>query len=303
MMFEVTCLTNDEIPRHGSLPPLKSVISGTNEGIVCSAPRPQVTVQSESSWSQTGIDEMVVSPSSAANLAESSWQEFSATQKAAVVEWSNNFSGDKIMSLVAPINLNRKQPLQQICGHKRKGSAEYSGPHDKRENHRIAERNRRKNLSQLHRELDSRIHDFFLERAGWKPSKILPQSKQHIVQGAIYLIDFMMVIIVHLIRQDQVTPQPIQLQQQVSSLNQQNKEAQQQLHDARAEGDLLTNRNRALKSRLRYYEQRLRSYETTNSGLLVGIPERKSQKEVLPGFQAFLSNIRPGTYTAEEPRA
>jgi hypothetical protein len=159
------------------------------------------------------------------------------------------------MALVAPQNLNRKAPLQQLCGRKRKGSAQ-SIEDDQREKHRIAEGNRRSNLSELHRQLDSRIHDFFLERAGWNPSKSLTQSKEHIVQGAIYLVDFMLAIIVHLIRQEQVTPQLseklqpqvrcMQLQQLVSSLQQQNQTAQQQLKATKAENEMLADRNRAL---------------------------------------------------------
>ena len=206
------------------------------------------------------------------------------------------------MSLIAPQNINRKTPLQQLCGRKRKGSTVSPDPDDQREKHRIAEGNRRKNLSQLHRELDSRIHDFFLERAGWNPSKSLPQSKEHIVQGAVYLIDFMLAIIVHLIRQEQVSPQLseklqpqvrcMQLQQPVTSLQQQNQTTQQQLRAAKAENELLADRNRALEFQLKSYEQMFRSPKPeATTPPLIEIPEHKRQKKALPGLRVFCDEI------------
>lgn len=174
-----------------------------NDAFAPSTPGAQESFQFKSPWS--GSDQLVAPPSPA-NSAESSWQESFASQKATSPEWPTDLSQTEIMTLIAPQNINRKAPLQQLCGRKRKGSIISPDPDDQREKHRIAEGNRRKNLSQLHRELDSRIHDFFLERAGWNPSKSLPQSKEHIVQGAVYLIDFMLAIIVHLIRQEQVSP-------------------------------------------------------------------------------------------------
>jgi hypothetical protein len=217
------------------------------------------------------------------------------------------------MALIAPKNINRKQPLQQLCGRKRKGSTTSPDPDDQREKHRIAEGNRRKNLSQLHRELDSRIHDFFLERAGWNPSKSLTQSKEHIVQGAVYLIDFMLAIIVHLIRQEQVTPQLseklqpqvrcMQLQQLVTSLQQQNQTTQQQLRAAKAENDLLADRNRALEFQLKSYEAMFRSpkTESTSPRPLVDVPDHKRQKKGgLPGLRVFcdeIGQIAPGPET------
>lgn len=261
-----------------------------------STPSSQDTFQFKSPWS--GGDH-ITAPPSPANSAESSWQESFAAQKAAAAEWPTDLSQPEIMALIAPTNINRKQPLQQLCGRKRKGSADSTDPDDQREKHRIAEGNRRKNLSQLHRELDSRIHDFFLERAGWNPSKSLPQSKEHIVQGAVYLIDFMLAIIVHLIRQEQMTPQLseklqpqvrcMQLQQLVTSLQQQNQTTQQQLRAAKAENDLLADRNRALEFQLKSYEQMFRSPkpETSSPRPLVDVPEHKRQKKGLPGLRVF----------------
>ena len=262
-------------------------------------PGPNDSFQFKSPWSG---GEQICAPPSPANSAESSWQESFAAQKAVSSDWPNDLSQPEIMALIAPQNVNRKAPLQQLCGRKRKSSTD-DDPDDQREKHRIAEGNRRKNLSQLHRELDSRIHDFFLERAGWNPSKSLPQSKEHIVQGAVYLIDFMLAIIMHLIRQEQVTPQLseklqpqvrcMQLQQLVTSLQQQNQTAQSQLRAAKAENELLADRNRALEFQLKSYEQMFRSPKPESSSPLplIEVPEHKRQKKALPGLRVFCDEI------------
>lgn len=268
-----------------------------------STPGPNDTFQFKSPWSG---NEHIAAPPSPANSAESSWQESFAAHKAASTEWPNDLSQAEIMTLIAPKNITRKAPLQQLCGRKRKGSSISPDPEDQREKHRIAEGNRRKNLSQLHRELDSRIHDFFLERAGWNPSKSLPQSKEHIVQGAVYLIDFMLAIIVHLIRQEQVSPQLseklqpqvrcMQLQQLVTSLQQQNQTTQQQLRAAKAENELLADRNRALEFQLKSYEQMFRSpkAETSSPRSLIDVPEHKRQRKALPGLRVLCDEIAAG---------
>ncbi|KAJ5635287.1 uncharacterized protein N7484_008600 [Penicillium longicatenatum] len=342
MMYEEMGSMTDDIQRRCSLPSLKSTTSmtgsdlgedrrlpplprvdplprgpfhlnpfhGREAGFPPSTPGPQDSFQFKSPWSG---NEPIAAPPSPANSAESSWQESFAAQKAASTEWPNDLSQTEIMALIAPKNINRKQPLQQLCGRKRKGSTISPDPDDQREKHRIAEGNRRKNLSQLHRELDSRIHDFFLERAGWNPSKSLTQSKEHIVQGAVYLIDFMLAIIVHLIRQEQVTPQLseklqpqvrcMQLQQLVTSLQQQNQTTQQQLRAAKAENDLLADRNRALEFQLKSYEAMFRSpkTESTSPRPLVDVPDHKRQKKGgLPGLRVFcdeIGQIAPGPET------
>ena len=272
------------------------------DAIVPTTPGAQDTFQFKSPWAAA---EHPIAPPSPANSAESSWQESFAVQKAGSIDWPNDLSQNEIMALVAPQNINRKAPLQQLCGRKRKGSAMSNEHDDQREKHRIAEGNRRSNLSELHRQLDSRIHDFFLERAGWNPSKSLTQSKEHIVQGAIYLIDFMLAIIVHLIRQEQVTPQLseklqpqvrcMQLQQLVSSLQQQNQSAQQQLKATKAENEVLADRNRALEFQLKSYEQMFRSpkAESTSPGPVLEFPEHKRQKKNagLPGLRVFCDEI------------
>ncbi|KAJ9374222.1 hypothetical protein DTO282E5_1144 [Paecilomyces variotii] len=243
-----------------------------------------------------------VSPPSPASSTEGSLRETFSTQKA--FGWPNDLSYAEIMALVAPRNINRKPPLQQLCGRKRKGSEMSGDLDDQREKHRIAEGNRRKNLSQLHRELDNRVHDFFLERAGWNPSKSLPQSKEHIVQGAIHLIDFMLIIIVHLLKQDKnkVPPQlsenlqanirAMHLQQQVSSLQQQNESTQQQLRTVKHENETLAERNRALEFQLKSYEQmfRLPKTEATSPRPLEAIPANE-EKKMLPGLRVFCDEV------------
>jgi hypothetical protein len=306
----MTSMGSSDVGEERRLPPLPQILPlpsrgpfnpfNAKEALVPTTPGPQDTFQFKSPWAAA---EHIVAPPSPANSAESSWQESFAMQKSGAGDWPNDLSPNEIMALVAPQNLKRKAPLQQLCGRKRKGSAQ-SNEDDQREKHRIAEGNRRSNLSELHRQLDSRIHDFFLERAGWNPSKSLTQSKEHIVQGAIYLVDFMLAIIVHLIRQEQVTPQLseklqpqvrcMQLQQLVSSLQQQNQTAQQQLKATKAENEMLADRNRALEFQLKSYEQMFRSpkAESTSPGPVLEFPEHKRQKKNgLPGLRVLCGEI------------
>ncbi|KAL2013881.1 hypothetical protein VTN00DRAFT_1406 [Thermoascus crustaceus] len=264
-----------------------------------SPPSSQDSFSVKSPWPSSS--EHGVSPPSPASSVEGSLRETFSTQKA--FGWPNDFSSAEIMALVAPRNINRKPPLQQLCGRKRKGDMISGDLDDQREKHRIAEGNRRKNLSQLHRELDSRVHDFFLERAGWNPAKSLPQSKEHIVQGAIFLIDFMLVIIAHLLRQEKQIPSKLSenlqsqmrcmhLQQQVSSLQQQNQVAQQQLRAVKQENEALAERNRALEFQLKSYEQMFRSprSEATSPKPVLAVPENK-QKKLLPGLRVFCDEV------------
>ncbi|XHG00608.1 hypothetical protein AWENTII_004041 [Aspergillus wentii] len=252
--------------------------------------------------------EHIVAPPSPANSADSSWQESFAAQKAA--EWPLNKSLEEAMALIQPRNINRKPPLQQLCGRKRKGSMISSDPDDQREKHRVAEGNRRKNLSQLHRELDSRIHDYFLECAGWNPAKSLPQSKEHIVQGAIHLIDTMKFVINTLASPDneQVAQLPeklqpqlrsLQLQHMASNLQMQNQSAQQQIKSLKLDNQTLEERNRTLEFQLRGYEHMFRSPKSeTNSPPPVGpVPEPKS----LPGLRVVCDSLA-NTHSPESTR-
>ncbi|KAJ5238555.1 hypothetical protein N7468_003174 [Penicillium chermesinum] len=339
MMYEDMASMTDDVQRRCSLPSLRSTTAGTMTGsdvgddrrlpplpridplprgpfnpfhikdsFAPTTPGAQEPIQFKSPW--TG-SEHITAPPSPANSAESSWQETFAAQKAASDDWPSNLSQGEIMGLIAPEQINRKAPLQQLCGRKRKSSNTSPDPDDQREKHRIAEGNRRKNLSQLHRELDSRIHDFFLERAGWNRSKSLPQSKEHIVQGAIYLIDFMLFIIVNLIRQEQISPQlserlqpqfrVMQLQQQIQALQQQEQAQQQQIRALKAENEALADRNRALESHLKSFDTMFRSpkAENTSPRLIGEVPAHKRQKRALPGLRVLCDEI--GAYNASEP--
>ncbi|GAA92356.1 HLH DNA binding domain protein [Aspergillus luchuensis IFO 4308] len=222
-----------------------------------SASRTQLTCPVRSTCS--GAEERVVVNESSATSAESSLPEPDESQKAFM--WPQDLSSPQILNFIAPTNINRKPPLQQQCGRKRKASMAPAGLDNQRERHRIAEGNRRKNLSQLHRELDSRIHDYFLEQAGWNPSKGLPESKEQIVQAAIFLIDYMVSIIMTLLRQENQMPRQLseyltpqmrcmQLQQLVFSLRKQNQIFQQQLRRLQEENQTLVERKKALELQL-----------------------------------------------------
>lgn len=286
------------LPRGEPLPP-GPFNPFTANAYVPSPPSSQDSFSFKSAWTP---NEHTVSPPSPASSVDFSLRDTFSTQKA--FGWPNDLSQTEIMSLVAPRNINRKAPLQQLCGRKRKNDMVSSEQDDQREKHRLAEGNRRKNLSQLHRELDGRVHDFFLERAGWNPAKSLPQSKEHIVQGAIFLIDFMLAIIVHLLRQEkQVSPQLseslqsqlrcMQLQQLVSSLQSQNQAIQNQMRTLKQEYDDLLDRHHALEFRVKSYDQVFQSPKTEviSPRPLATIPELGTEKKVLPGLRVFCDEI------------
>lgn len=216
----------------------------------------------------------------------------------------NELSQPEILALVAPKNIKRKAPLQ-LCGQKRKNSMPHEHERDdQREKHRVAECNRRKNLSQLHRDLDSRLHDFFLIQAGWNPAKALPQSKEHIVQGAIHLIDFMHLVIHHLSRQDnealgqlpeKLQPQIrcMQFQQLISSLQQQNQSTQLELQSVKKEKQSLEDHNRFLELQLKSYQHIFGSPQTevTTPQPPLTMPEPPSEESSLPGLRTLCDSI------------
>lgn len=129
--------------------------------------------------------------------------------------------------------MRRKPPLQ-LCGQKRKNSGS-SELDNQREKHRLAE-----------------------------GTGSLPQSKEHIVQATIYLVDFMHAIIFQVLCEKSEVPgqlpeklQPqvrcMQLQQLVSILQRQNQTAEKQLQIARQEKQVLEERNRTLELQLKPY--------------------------------------------------
>ncbi|KAE8390612.1 hypothetical protein BDV23DRAFT_193706 [Aspergillus alliaceus] len=327
MMFEDMGSMTDDISRRCSLPGVRSIANAPNAAEMTEdrrlpplprveplprgpfnpltskvfAPSPPSSQDAFPVKSPWPVSEHIVTPPSPANSADSSWPESLPSQK--VFEWPQDLSSSDLLNLIAPKHINRKPPLQQLCGRKRKGSMITGECDDQREKHRIAEGNRRKNLSQLHRELDSRIHDFFLERAGWNPSKSLPESKEHIVQGAIFLIDFMLLIIVHLIRQENEMPRQLseklqpqircmQLQQLIANLQQQNQSAQQQIKALKQENQLLEERNQALELQLKSYEHMFRSPKTEQPSpqSLARLPDSRP-RNMLPGLRVFCDEI------------
>ncbi|KAL4978092.1 hypothetical protein BDW66DRAFT_149523 [Aspergillus desertorum] len=210
-------------------------------------------------------------------------------------------SVDKIMSLLFPLpeQRTRKRPLQQ-CGRKRKLST--AGFEDvMREKHRVAEADRRKNLSTLVQGLDDRLHDFFLELAGWKSSKSSMQSKEHIIKAAIILIDYQKLIIRELLRGGNRLPCNLhgrmQCQRLIGGLQQENEQQRHELSE-------LKEKNRALEKKLQALE-----YQLNASGHLLCSPRSKESspqpvatlpgskpKVMLPGLQAFdrVADINPG---------
>ncbi|OOF97778.1 hypothetical protein ASPCADRAFT_127975 [Aspergillus carbonarius ITEM 5010] len=321
MMFEDMGSMADDCSRRCSLPGVRSISSASSTTDMTDdrrlPPLPRVeplprgpfnpftsnifATSPPSSQSQWSGAELVVAPPSPATSADSSWPEPVQSQK--VFEWPQELTPAELLNLIAPKHINRKPPLQQLCGRKRKGSMVSADSDDQREKHRIAEGNRRKNLSQLHRELDSRLHDFFLERAGWNPSKSLPESKEHIVQAAIFLIDFMFLIIVHLIRQENEMPRQLseklqpqvrcmQLQQLVSSLQQQNQAVQQQMKAMKQELQMVEERNQALELQLKSYERMFRSPQSEHltSQPLTHLTDARP-RNMLPGLRVFCDEI------------
>ncbi|KAL4921202.1 HLH DNA binding domain protein [Aspergillus aurantiobrunneus] len=267
----------------------------------------------KSSWPLT---EHIVAPPSPANSADS-WTDPVPSQR--LVKWQDvsKLSPDDLMKLIAPDpkNFTRKKPLQQPCGRKRKASTMPADLDDPREKHRVAEGNRRKNLSHLHQELDKRLHDYFLQQAGWNPSKSVTESKEHIVQGAIDLIDLMRYVIIWLIcrenkRRENELPRHVQenthpqfccmqLQRLTLGPQQQNQMAQQQINALKQEKQALEERNRALEERNRALEYQLRAREhmfpspkseQPSPQQAPSLPDSKP-KAMLPGLRVFCDEI------------
>ncbi|KAI2927442.1 hypothetical protein CBS147321_11214 [Aspergillus niger] len=210
-----------------------------------SASGTQLTCPVRSTWS--GAEERVVAIEPSAISAESSLPESDESQKAFM--WSQDLSSPRFLSLIAPVNINRKPPLQQQCGRKRKASMAPAASCT---------------VSWI-----AAFMIIFLEQAGWNPSKGLPESKEQIVQAAIFLVDYMVLIIMSLLRQESKMPRHLleyrtpqircmQLQQLVSRLREQNQTFQQQLRRLHEENQTLVECKKALELQLNLYELMLR---------------------------------------------
>lgn len=281
----------------------------TQRNLMPSPPGTHDTFPVKSQWAPT---EHIVAPPSPASTADS-WAEMVPPHNSfRTAQDISHLSAADLIKLIAPDpeHITRKRPLQQPCGRKRKASAMSADLDDQREKHRVAEGNRRKNLSNLHKRLDNRLHDFFLQRAGWNPSKGTAESKEHIVSGAIDLIDFMQIVIVQLIWQEKKVPEHLQekiqpqlrcmqLQRLVSGLQQQNHAAQQQADALKQENQALEERNRALEERSRALEYQLRArehmyrspkIEKPSPQQVASLPDSKP-KTMLPGLRVFCDEI------------
>ncbi|KAL2812822.1 hypothetical protein BJX63DRAFT_421537 [Aspergillus granulosus] len=224
----------------------------------------------------------------------------------AVVQWTQPLTtADRLFDLIAPNpdTFTRKKPLQQTCGRKRKES-EISGDMDaQREKHRVAEGTRRKNLSQYHRDLDERLHDSWLELAGWKRQKSLPESKEHIVQASVKMIDFMRSIIIQLVimligQGNNELPCHLQemiqdgircteLEQKVSNLQQENQIAQQEKNSLRQDKQRLEERIQALEYQVRTGHMLLSPKSEHSSPQQAALLPTSKPKAMLPGLRGF----------------
>ncbi|KAI9367545.1 hypothetical protein BJX61DRAFT_537965 [Aspergillus egyptiacus] len=205
------------------------------------------------------------------------------------------FSMESIRELLSPNTSTRRKPLQQTHNRKRKERIISVDSSDQRIKHSNAEANRRKNLSNLIQQLDSRLHDWFLERAGWNRSKSLPQSKEHIVYGAILFIDFLLCIIFKHICPGYEPPQHLkdQMEPQLRCmrLEQQNKRAEQQIYSLNVENYSLRQELRALEKRNQALEDMIRSSQGDQLSQKVASSAGSEAKAMLPGLRVFCDEI------------
>ncbi|KAJ0420766.1 hypothetical protein BJY00DRAFT_283510 [Aspergillus carlsbadensis] len=254
--------------------------------------------------------EHLVAPSSPASSTDS-WLD--CVRSHTEIQWPPTFSLDKLLSLIAPNHrtLTRKRPLQQACGRKRKGSMISGDGDEQREKHRVAEGTRRKNLSQLHLGLDDRLDNYWLRLVGWDDKKNLAESKEHIVQASIRLIDFMRSLIIQLVilligegknelpcyLQEMIQDglRCSQLEQIVASLQQQNQMEQQKSNSLRQENRRLEERVKALECQVRTGHM-LRSPKSEQSSPQPAtlLPNSKP-KTILPGLRGFYDEITPSS--------
>ncbi|KAL4927213.1 putative HLH DNA binding domain protein [Aspergillus undulatus] len=248
-------------------------------------------------------DEHVVPPLSPATTADS-WADPRPPQRS--LRWPLDpakMSADDIINLVAPDEklITRKPPLQQPCGRKRKATMMLADSDEQREKHRVAEGNRRKNLSSLLLGLDFKLHDFWLELAGWNPSKSQAESKEHIVQAAIYLISFMRLVIVWLVCDAKKNKVPhhlqeemhaklrcMQLERQIARLIHQEQKMQHDFAALERDYGALEERNRALEYQLNAREHMFRppQSEHLSPQQVAALPD-STAREMVPGMRIF----------------
>ncbi|KAL3468276.1 hypothetical protein BJX64DRAFT_786 [Aspergillus heterothallicus] len=283
------------------------------------APSPQSSHDSfptKSSWPPA---EHYVAPPSPASSTDS-WLD-SVRSHGAVRRGQSIMTADELFKLIAPNpeSITRKKPLQQTCGRKRKES-EISGEMDaQREKHRVAEGTRRKNLSQFHRDMDERLDDFWLKSAGWNSEKSLPESKEHIVQAANKLIDFMRSLVIQLVmlligQGNNDLPRHLQemiqdgircteLEQKISSLQQESQMLQQENNALRQDGQRKDERIQALEYQLKAGHMLLSpKSEQSSPQQAILLPNRRP-KPTLPGLRGFYDEVSPSSPASPRPDA
>ncbi|KAL4809067.1 hypothetical protein BDV18DRAFT_94223 [Aspergillus unguis] len=331
MHIDRMAVINDDVYQHSRLPPVRSIsttsspvdMSGdrrlpplppreplhrdlfnfTQKTFMPSPPSMHESFPAKSPWPPVDTIVPPLSPaSSAGSLVDSVSTHGSA-------KWRQEIPSSNLIDLLYPNTekRNRKMPLQQVCGRKRKSSEVEEDV--QREKHRVAEGKRRQNLSGLLRETHSKVPDRFLEMAGWDPKKNQTESKEHIVAGANMYTDFLVWTCSQLLHeqgrlpsylQENIEPKVrcIQLERVIPALQQQvhndqldleryqhhNKKEQQQT-------DALERENLVLKERMRELEYRLRAQEQHPSRQQIAAPDTKS----LPGLR--------GPYDGPETRS
>ncbi|KAL2852802.1 hypothetical protein BJY01DRAFT_86379 [Aspergillus pseudoustus] len=273
-----------------------------------SPPSSHDSFHSKSPWLPA---EHFVAPPSPSNSTDS-WLD--SVRSHAVVQWIQPLTtAEKLFNLIAPNpdSFTRKKPLQQTCGRKRKES-EISGDMDaQREKHRVAEGTRRKNLSQYHRDLDERLADPWLELVGWNRQKSLPESKEHIVQASIKMVDFMRSLIIQLVilligQGNNDLPRHLQeiiqdgfrcakLEQRVSVLQQEIQISQQENTSLRQDKQRLEERIQALEYQLRTGHMLLSPKSEHSSPQQVTLLPNGKSKAMLPGLRGFYEDVSPSS--------
>ncbi|KAL4939013.1 hypothetical protein BDV06DRAFT_199797 [Aspergillus oleicola] len=220
-------------------------------------------------------------------------------------------SGDSLIDLIAPdkSSITRKLPLQQPCGRKRKATMMLAESDEQREKHRVAEGNRRKNLSLGMLQMTYKLSDYFLECAGWNRQKNQPESKEHIIQATLLLIEFLEFIVIWCVREvwNNEVPERLkdemnvklrcmELERKVSRLIQQDQKSQHEIAALKRHNQALEERNRVLEYQLSAREHLLRSpqIEHPSPQQATGLPD-SNPRAMLPGMRVFCDELAVGT--------
>ncbi|KAL4956594.1 hypothetical protein BDW69DRAFT_158353 [Aspergillus filifer] len=280
----------------------------THKSFMPSPPSTHETFPVRASWPSA---EHIVPPLSPATT-DDSWTDSKPSQRSIKGPLDpRKMSGNALIDLISPdkSSITRKLPLQQPCGRKRKVTMMLAESDEQKEKHRVAEGNRRKNLSLGMLQMTYKLHDYFLECAGWNRQKNQPESKEHIIQAALLLIDFLVFIVTWCVRDvwNNEVPERLQedmdvklrcmeLERKTTRLIQQDQKAQQEIAALRRHNQALEERNRALEYHLSAREHMLRSPQSGHPSpqQATALPERNS-KAMLPGMRVFCDELAINT--------